>query len=89
MIELVSGLKKRYGLKIAVVSNESRELNAHRIDEFKLDGFVDAFISSCYVHLRKPDLEIFKLALDVAQAPPRPKSFISKIHRFSWKSQRV
>ena len=70
MIELVSGLKKRYGLKIAVVSNESRELNAHRIREFKLDGFVDTFISSCYVHLRKPDVEIFKLALDVAQAPP-------------------
>ncbi len=70
MIELVSGLKKRYGLKIAVVSNESRELNTHRIAEFKLDTFVDTFISSCYVHLRKPDLEIFKLALDVAQAPP-------------------
>ncbi len=51
MIELVSGLKKRYGLKIAVVSNESRELNAHRIAEFKLDSFVDTFISSCYVHL--------------------------------------
>ena len=31
MIELVRNLKAKYGLKIIVVSNESRELNAHRI----------------------------------------------------------
>jgi len=52
MIELVRNLKAKYGLKIMVVSNESRELNAHRISTFKLAGFVDAFISSCFVHLR-------------------------------------
>ena len=69
MIALVRNLKAKYGLKIIVVSNESRELNAHRICKFKLDGFVDAFISSCFVHLRKPDADIFKLALDVAQTP--------------------
>jgi len=55
MIELVSQLKERYRLKIAVVSNESREVNAYRIRKFKLDGFVDSFISSCFVHIRKPD----------------------------------
>ena len=49
MIELIRSLKAKYGLKIIVVSNESRELNAHRISKFKLDGFVDAFISSCFV----------------------------------------
>ena len=43
MIELVRWLKARYGLKIAVVSNEARELNAHQIRKFKLDGFVDFF----------------------------------------------
>lgn len=69
MIELVAQLKVRYGLKIAVVSNEARELNSHRIRKFKLDGFVDFFISSCFVHLRKPDEDIFRLALDIAQVP--------------------
>ncbi|MEO6848160.1 MAG: HAD family phosphatase [Chthoniobacterales bacterium] len=69
MIELVRNLKSAYGLKIVVVSNEGRELNAHRIHAFELDGFVDAFISSCFVHHRKPDVEIFRHALDVAQAP--------------------
>src|SRR5665213_3157181 len=37
MIELFAQLKIRYGLKIAVVSNEARELNAYRIRKFKLD----------------------------------------------------
>jgi len=68
MIELVRKLKAKYGLEIAVVSNEARELNAYRIHTFKLDGFVD-FFSSCFVHLRKPDAEIFRLALDIAQTP--------------------
>jgi phosphoglycolate phosphatase-like HAD superfamily hydrolase len=34
MIELVARLKIRHGLKIAVVSNEAREVNAYRIREF-------------------------------------------------------
>ena len=71
MIELVAQLKVRYGLKIAVVSNEAREVNAHRIRQFKLDGFVDSSISSCFVHIRKADADIFRLALDIAQVPAR------------------
>ena len=69
MIELILRLKSKYGLKIGVVSNEARELNTHRINKFKLDKFVDFFISSCFVHLRKPDPEIFRVALDIAQVP--------------------
>jgi putative hydrolase of the HAD superfamily len=68
MLELMRRLKAQFGLKIMAVSNEARELNAHRIRKFNLDGFVDAFISSCYVHVRKPDTEIFRLALDIGQA---------------------
>jgi putative hydrolase of the HAD superfamily len=69
MIDLICRLKKKYGLKIAVVSNEGRELNEYRIKKFKLCRFVDFFISSCFVHLRKPDQDIYRLALDVAQVP--------------------
>jgi putative hydrolase of the HAD superfamily len=69
MIELVAQLKVAYGLKVVVVSNEARELNAYRIRKFKLDAFVDAYISSCFVHLRKPDVDLFHLALDIAQSP--------------------
>ncbi|MGD0209023.1 MAG: HAD family phosphatase [Verrucomicrobiota bacterium] len=82
MIELIRKLKARYGLKIAVVSNEGRELNAYRIRKFKLDRFVDAFISSCFVRLRKPDADIFRLALDIAQAPARQVVYIENTPMF-------
>jgi putative hydrolase of the HAD superfamily len=69
MINLVSQLKKQFGLKVAVVSNEGRELTEYRIKKFRLHYFVDFFISSCFVHLRKPDVDIFKFAIDVSQVP--------------------
>ena len=82
MIELVRNLKAKYRLKIVVLSNESREVNAYRIRQFKLAGFVDAFISSCFVHLRKPDAAIFQLALDIAQVPARQIVFIDNTPLF-------
>jgi len=69
MIAMVRELKSKYGLKIAVVNNEGRELNEHRIRTFKLNEFVDFFISSCFVHFRKPDVDIWRVALDIAQVP--------------------
>lgn len=83
MIELISQLKARYGLKIAVLSNEGRELNAYRIRKFKLDGLVDFFISSCFVHLLKPDKDIFQLALDVAQVPARKIIYLENTAMFT------
>jgi HAD superfamily hydrolase (TIGR01509 family) len=82
MIELVARLKARHGLKIAVVSNEARELNAYRIRKFKLDRFVDAFVCSCFVHLRKPDVDMFRLALDISQAPARQVVYIENTPMF-------
>ena len=82
MIELVRNLKTKYRLKTIVVSNEAREVNAYRINQFKLVGFVDAFISSCFVHLRKPDAEIFRLALDIAQVPARQIVYIENTPLF-------
>lgn len=82
MIELFTRLKVRYKLKIAVVSNEAREVNAYRIDKFKLNGFVDFFISSCFVHLRKPDADIFRLALDIAQTPVEQILYIENTPMF-------
>ena len=82
MIELVAQLKVRHRLKIVVVSNESRELNAHRIGKFKLNAFVDAFVSSCFVHIRKPDADIFRLALDIAQTPPEQIVYVENTPMF-------
>ncbi len=76
MIELVCRLKERHRLKVAVVSNEGRELNEHRIREFQLGAFVDFFVSSCFVHFRKPDADIYRIALDIAQAEPAQVVYI-------------
>ena len=82
IIELVAQLKARYGLKIIVVSNEARELNIYRIRKFKLDRLVDCFISSCFVHVRKPDADIYRLALDIAQTPPEQVVYIENTPMF-------
>jgi len=66
MIDLISTLKSQCKLKIGIVNNESRELNTYRIDKFGLDRIADFFVSSCSVRMRKPDAEIFALALDIA-----------------------
>ncbi|GGI24867.1 HAD hydrolase-like protein [Pedobacter mendelii] len=68
MIALICDLKKKYNLKVAVISNEGRELNQYRINTFKLNEFVDFFVSSSFVHFRKPDADIFKVAIDISQS---------------------
>jgi len=82
MIELVARLKVRHGLKVAVVSNEARELNEYRIRKFQLTRFVDFFVSSCFVHVRKPDADIFRLAVDIAQVPARQVIYIENTPMF-------
>ncbi|MGA9121218.1 MAG: HAD hydrolase-like protein [Bacteroidota bacterium] len=82
MIALVAQLKIQYRLKIAVVSNEARELNAYRIRQFKLNRVVDFFVSSCFVHLRKPDADIFRLALDIAQVQARQVIYVENTPMF-------
>ncbi|MGZ5007607.1 MAG: HAD family hydrolase [Methylobacter sp.] len=81
-LELIAQLKKRHGLKIAVLSNEAREINDYRIRKFKLGEFVDFFISSCYVRMRKPDRDMFRLALDIAQVPPEQIVYIENTELF-------
>jgi putative hydrolase of the HAD superfamily len=76
MIELIKKLKSSYGLRTAAVSNEGRELTISRIQKFNLHEVIDFFISSCFVHYRKPDEDIYKMALDVAQVSPNHVAYI-------------
>jgi len=69
-------LKKQHELKVIAVSNEGRELNAYRIKEFTLNELFDAFVSSSYVHLRKPDADIFQMAIDVSNTTPKHSIYI-------------
>lgn len=81
-IEYFQQLKKTYGLKTAAVSNEGRELTIFRIQKFDLHAVIDFFISSCFVHFRKPDTDIYKMALDVAQVSPEQVIYIDDRRMF-------
>ena len=76
MSDLVRVLKARYHLKTVAVSNEGRELTRYRIQQFKLQEVIDSFISSCFVHYRKPDPDIYHIALDISQSAPEQVVYI-------------
>ena len=76
MIKLIETLKTRYKLRVAAISNEGRELTIFRIKKFALEMFIDFFVSSCFVHYRKPDPDIFRMALDMAQVSPQHVVYI-------------
>jgi putative hydrolase of the HAD superfamily len=76
MIDLMCSLKTQHGLQVAAVSNEGRELTVYRVQQFKLGTFIDFFVSSCFVHYRKPDADIYRIALDIAQVNPQQVVYI-------------
>jgi putative hydrolase of the HAD superfamily len=75
-IEFFKSLKVLYNLKVIAVNNEARELNNYRIHKFRLAQLFDAFVSSCNVHLRKPDIEIFQMACEIAHTSPKNVLFV-------------
>ena len=52
---------------VGAINNEPLELNQYRIEAFNLRKNFLVFFSSCYVHSRKPEPTIFRVALEVTQ----------------------
>ncbi len=61
---------------LATVNNEARAMNEYRLKKFNLLDYFDAFFSSCYVGVRKPDWKIYRIALDVLERDPEQVIFI-------------
>jgi putative hydrolase of the HAD superfamily len=61
---------------MGTINNESRELNLYRIEKFGLRSIFSLFISSCFVGLRKPEGDIYRLALETTQKRPNECCFI-------------
>ncbi len=76
VLRFMTALKARHRLKMVVVSNEGRELTDSRVATFGLRDFIDAFVVSSYVQYRKPDQDIYRLALDIAQVRPEQVVYI-------------
>lgn len=70
LLQWMKEWKRDCGFRIISINNEGKELNTYRVKKFKLHECFDAFISSCDVKMRKPDPNIFLLALGIAQARP-------------------
>jgi putative hydrolase of the HAD superfamily len=61
---------------VASINNEPLELNNYRIEAFKMRELFQMFFSSCYLHARKPDEPIYKIALEVTQRKAETCVFI-------------
>jgi putative hydrolase of the HAD superfamily len=61
---------------MSTINNESRDLNYYRMDKFGLRTIFRLFISSCFVGLRKPERDIYRLAIEITQVRPEECCFI-------------
>lgn len=66
-IEWLKKIKEQYHLRIGILSNEGRALAEDRFKRFDA-SFVDFFLVSAFVKMRKPDPDLYRLALDLMQA---------------------
>ena len=61
---------------LGTINNESRELNYYRIEKCGLRRIFSLFVSSCFVGFRKPERDIYRLALEMTQIPAAECCFI-------------
>ncbi len=76
VLRFAKGLTDSGKYLMGTINNESRDLNLYRIERFGLRSIFSLFISSCFVGLRKPEKDIYRLALETTQQPPEECCFI-------------
>jgi len=69
-LAFLSDLAGTHRYMMAALNNESLEINEYRIRTFHLRDYFGAFFSSCYLAVRKPDRDIYSLALKITQRDP-------------------
>jgi putative hydrolase of the HAD superfamily len=75
-IQLFANVKKANRIKFGLVSNEGQGITEYRMDNFGLREVADFMVISHCVHMRKPDHQIWKLALDLAQVTPAESIYV-------------
>ncbi len=76
VLEFAQGLADSGNYFMGTINNESRELNYYRIEKFGLRKIFRLFVSSCFVGLRKPERDIYRLALETTQIAAEQCCFI-------------
>jgi len=69
-LEYLGRLARTRRYVMAALNNESLEINEYRVRKFQLRDYFEAFFSSCYLGVRKPDREIYHTALKITQCAP-------------------
>ena len=75
-IRLARALSKDPRYTLMTLNNESEELNVHRIEKFGISEVFEAFLSSCWLGVRKPIRRFYYKALGIAHSAPSGSLFI-------------
>jgi putative hydrolase of the HAD superfamily len=75
-ISIARLLSRRAGYTLMTMNNEAEELNTHRIEKFGISEIFEAFLSSCWLGVRKPIHRFYKRGLGIAHAEPATSLFI-------------
>jgi putative hydrolase of the HAD superfamily len=76
VIALARTLTGRTEFTLMTLNNESDELNRYRIAKFGISQIFEAFLSSCWLGVRKPVQKFYERGLGIAQASPETSLFI-------------
>jgi putative hydrolase of the HAD superfamily len=71
------------------VTNDGREFAVHRIRQFALTDVIDFFVISSFVRCRKPEAEIYHMALDMSQTHPAQVAFVDDQELYVEVAQRL
>jgi putative hydrolase of the HAD superfamily len=69
-------------LRLALISNEGQGITEHRVKKFGLREVAHFLVISHFVHVRKPDHAIWKLALDLAQVSAAESIYVDDREMF-------
>jgi HAD superfamily hydrolase (TIGR01509 family) len=75
-LDILGSLCQSKRFTMATLNNESRELNQHRLEAFRLRPYFDFFICSGYVREMKPHRDIYKAAVEISGFAPEQALFI-------------
>jgi putative hydrolase of the HAD superfamily len=76
VVALARSLTSERRFTLMTLNNEADELNRHRIEKFGISDVFEAFLSSCWLGVRKPTRRFYSRALAIAQADPATSLFV-------------
>jgi putative hydrolase of the HAD superfamily len=75
-IGIARRLSRHAGFTLMTMNNESEELNRYRIEKFGISQIFEAFLSSCWLGVRKPLRRFYHRGLGIADADASTSLFI-------------